>query len=161
MRYNPPCIGSPTTQPKTPRRVASCQLHRLVAICQQVATSLSISSSCNKSVKIRLVATCHLQNCYNLLNFIKLQQACWQLATDLMFLQAVASHANASLYRLVETTCYKMSTDLLQFRRFWLRNLKDGSIFIMSSLLFSGSYFNSKKWSYKKRYRITPFLELK
>ena len=30
-----------------------------------------------------------------------------------------------------------------------------------SALLFSGSYFNSKKWSYKKRYRITPFLELK
>ena len=29
------------------------------------------------------------------------------------------------------------------------------------TLLFSGSYFNSKKWSYKKRYRITPFLELK
>ena len=25
------------------------------------------SSSCNKSVKIRLVATCHLQTCYNLL----------------------------------------------------------------------------------------------
>ena len=38
-----------------------------VAICQQVATNLSISSSCNKSVKIRLVATCHFQTCYNLL----------------------------------------------------------------------------------------------
>ena len=28
---------------------------------------MSISSSCNKSVKIRFVATCHLQTCYNLL----------------------------------------------------------------------------------------------
>ena len=26
-----------------------------------------ISSSCNKCVKIRLVVTCHLQTCYNLL----------------------------------------------------------------------------------------------
>ena len=33
-----------------------------------------------------------------------------------------------------------------------------GAIF---ALLFSESYFNSKKRSYKKRYRITPFLELK
>ena len=30
-------------------------LYQLVAICQQVATNLSISSSCNKSVKIMLV----------------------------------------------------------------------------------------------------------
>ena len=37
----------------------------IVITCQQVATNLSISSSCNKSVKIRLVATCHLQTCYN------------------------------------------------------------------------------------------------
>ena len=35
--------------------------------CEQVATNLSISSSCNKSLKLRLAATCHLQTCYNLL----------------------------------------------------------------------------------------------
>ena len=60
---------------KRNRLVASCQFHRLEATCQQVATSLSISSNCNKSVKIRLVATCHLQTCYNLLR---------QLATSLL-----------------------------------------------------------------------------
>ena len=49
------------------RLVASFQFYRLVATCRQFATSLSISSSYNKSVKIRLVAACHLQTCYNLL----------------------------------------------------------------------------------------------
>ena len=48
-------------------RVENCQFYRLVTACQQVSTNLSISSSCSKSVKIRLVATCHLQTCYNLL----------------------------------------------------------------------------------------------
>ena len=67
---------------------ASCQIYQFVSTCQQVETSLSISSSCNKSVKIRLVATCHLQTCYNLLKKVatrllnKLQQVCWQLATS-------------------------------------------------------------------------------
>ena len=42
------------------RFVASCQFYRLVATCQQVTTNLSILSSCKESVKIRLVATCHL-----------------------------------------------------------------------------------------------------
>ena len=45
---------------KRHRPVASCQFYRLFASCQKVATNLSISSSCNKSVKIRLVATCDL-----------------------------------------------------------------------------------------------------
>ena len=52
---------------KRHRLVASCQFYQLVATCQQVATSFSILSSCNKSVKIRLLAICHLQTCYNLL----------------------------------------------------------------------------------------------
>ena len=34
--------------------VTSCQFYQLVATCQQVVTNLSISSSCNKSVKIML-----------------------------------------------------------------------------------------------------------
>ena len=54
------------TQPQRHRLVASCQFYRLVVTCQQVTTNLSISSSRKKSVKIRLVATCHLQTCYNL-----------------------------------------------------------------------------------------------
>ena len=73
------------------RLVASCQFYRLVASCQQVATSLSISSvatSCNKSVKIKLVATCHLQTCYNF--FKQLAASLWitsfdnRLATSLL-----------------------------------------------------------------------------
>ena len=36
--------------------------------------------------------------------------------------EAVVSHANASWYRLVVTSCYKMSTDLLQRVHFWLCN---------------------------------------
>ena len=56
-----------TTQPKTPQ--TCCRLSILPACCNlsKVATSLSISSSCNKSVKITLVATCNLQTFYNLL----------------------------------------------------------------------------------------------
>ena len=47
-----------------------CKLSMLPACCNlsmHVAPCLSISSNCNKSVKVRLVATCHLQTCYNLL----------------------------------------------------------------------------------------------
>ena len=51
---------------KRHRIVASCQFCQLVVTCQQIASNLSISSSCNRFVKIRLVATCHLQTCYNL-----------------------------------------------------------------------------------------------
>ena len=51
---------------KCHRRVVSCQFYRLVTTCQQVSRNLSISSSCDKSVKIRLVATC----------WNNLQQAC-------------------------------------------------------------------------------------
>ena len=55
---------------------------------QQVATNLSISSSGNKSVKIRLVATCYLEIRYNLLK--QLAASLWitsfdnQLATSLL-----------------------------------------------------------------------------
>ena len=94
------------------RLVASCQLYWLVAIrCEQVAKNLSNSSSCNKSVKIRLVATCHLQNCYNLLK--KLVASPWitsfdnQLATNLLttcsrlfvnkLSQAMRTHSDISL----------------------------------------------------------------
>ena len=54
----------------------------------QVETNLSISSSCNNSVKMRLVSTCHLSTCYNLLK--QLAASLWiksfdnQLATSLL-----------------------------------------------------------------------------
>ena len=88
----------------------SFQLYWLVVTC---ATNLSVSSSCNKSVKIRFVATCHLQTCSNLLkqlaaslwitSFLQstcnkpvhnLQQTCRQ--------QAVASHANLLITSLLQ-----------------------------------------------------------
>ena len=40
--------------------VASCQFYQLVETYQQVGTNLSISSSFNKPVKIRVDATYHL-----------------------------------------------------------------------------------------------------
>ena len=70
------------------RRLESCHLFLLVATCPKVATNLSNSSSCNKSVKGSLVADCHFQTCYN---FSKELVAClWitsfdsQLATSLL-----------------------------------------------------------------------------
>ena len=41
---------------------------------------LSISSSCNKSVKIRLAETCHLENCYNSLK--QLAESLWITSFD-------------------------------------------------------------------------------
>ena len=48
----------------------TCRKLSILPVCynlSQAATDLSISLSCNKSVKIRLVLTCHLQTCYNYL----------------------------------------------------------------------------------------------
>ena len=53
-----------------------------------MAINLSISLSYNKSIKTRLVATCHLQTCYNLLK--QFSASLWiagfdnQLATNLL-----------------------------------------------------------------------------
>ena len=90
----------------------ACQFH-------QVATSLSISSSCNKFVKIRLVATCHLQTCYTLLK--QLASSLWitsfenQLATSLLttcnrlvvnrLSQAMRTHPDIGLLKQVVTRC--------------------------------------------------------
>ena len=86
---------------KRHRLVARCQFYWLVVTCQPVATSLSISSSCNKPVKIRLVATCHLQITCNLLK---------QLATSLLitsYNNELASSLLTICNRLVVTSCYK------------------------------------------------------
>ena len=61
-------------------KVACCAFFRLVATCQQVVTNLSISSSYNKSVKIRLFATYHLQTRYNLLK--QLAASLWMTSFD-------------------------------------------------------------------------------
>ena len=102
-------------------KISSCTgllqlVNKLQEACQfhQVATSL-LKSGLLQLVICILVTTC----CNKPVEIINLQQACWQLATDLLS-QAVASHANASWYRLAITSCYKMSTDLLQLGRFWL-----------------------------------------
>ena len=96
------------------RLVASCQLYWLVATrCEQVATNLSNSSSCKKSVKIRLVATYYLQNCSTCNLLKKLVPSPWitsfdnQLATSLfttcnrLFLnklsQVMRTHSDISL----------------------------------------------------------------
>ena len=120
----------PDTQPKTPQTY--CKLSILPA-CQQLPTSLSISSSCKKSVKIRLVANCHLQTCKLKQLAINLQQFYWndQIATSLLttcnWLVVTSCRKPCErilIYRLVVTSCYKMSTDLLQLARFWLCRYK-------------------------------------
>ena len=62
------------------RLVASCQCCRLVVTCKQVTTNLSISWSWNRSIKIRLVATCHLQTYSNLLK--QLAASLWITSFD-------------------------------------------------------------------------------
>ena len=99
------------TRPKTPQNCCKLSIcYRLVANCQQFATNLSISLSCNKSVKIRLVATCHLQTCYNLLK--QLASSLWitsfdnQRATNLLITcnsLVVNKLSQTSWYRLAVT----------------------------------------------------------
>ena len=113
------------TQTKTPQ--TCCKLSILPA-CR------NLSISCNEFVNLinlQLVICRLVTTCWN-----KLRQSCWnnQLTTSLLTTcnkpvdklqqtccnkQPVASHANASWYRLV-TSCCKMSTDLLELARFWL-----------------------------------------
>ena len=91
--------------------VQGCQIYRLVATCQQVATNLSISSSCNRSVKMRLVITCHLQNGYNL--FKQLAASLWitsfenQLATSLLTIsnRFVATSCRKPYERILISAC--------------------------------------------------------
>ena len=97
-------------------------LLQLVNKLQQACKFLQVATSMLRSGLLQLVICRLVTTCWN-----KLQQACWQLATDLLS-QAVASHANASWYRLVATGCYKISTGLLQLGRFWLYNWNATSI---------------------------------
>ena len=94
-----------------------CKFSILLVCCNLStdATNLSISSSRNKSVKIRLVAICHLQTCYNLLK--QLAASLWitsfdnQLATSLLtrkLWKDMRTHPDIGLL-------IKISTDLLQF----------------------------------------------
>ena len=62
--------------------------HTLVATFKQVATSLSILTSCKKPVEIGLVATCRLHTWYNLLK---------QLATSLLMTSLDNQHATSLL----------------------------------------------------------------
>ena len=67
---------------------------RLVATCWQVVTSLSISSSCNKPVKIRLVGICHWQTWYNSFK---------QLAASLLI-----TSLGSQLVTWLSTTCNRL-----------------------------------------------------
>ena len=120
------------TQPNTPH--TCCELSILQSSCDVsiVPTNLSISSSCNKSVKLvihRLVATFHLQTCYNLLK--QLAASLWitsfgnQLATILLTTcyRLVVNKLSQAMRTHPDIGC-KMSTDLLQLPRFWLRTCK-------------------------------------
>ena len=114
---------------KRHRIVASCQFYRLVATCQQVATSLSILSSCNRSVEIRLVATCHLQTCYNLSKQLATSLLITtldnQLATSLLtncnrlvankLSQAMRTHPDIGLLQQVVVRCQQTRCNLRVF----------------------------------------------
>ena len=77
--------------------------------CQQVATNLSISSSCNKSVKIKLLVTYYLQNCHNLLK--QLAASLWIASCDnqsvtslitsskILFVRQLRLNRNHTLYK--------------------------------------------------------------
>ena len=69
--------------------------------------SMSVYSSCNKSVKIRIVETWHLQICYNLLK---------QLATSLFMTSCnnqLATSLLTTCNRLVATSCRKPCKGIL------------------------------------------------
>ena len=100
MRTHPD-IGLMTARPNKPvhsqkrhRPAANCGFYRLAASCQQIAASLLTSSSCSKSVKIRLIATLYLQTCYKLLK---------QLASSL-WIKSLDNQLAASLL----TTCSRL-----------------------------------------------------
>ena len=96
----------------------------------QVANLTGLSTSCNKSAKIRLVATCHLQTCHSLLK--QIAASLWitsfenQLATSLLTTcnrLVVHKASQAMRCRLVDQICSNISTDSLQLARFSLCNL--------------------------------------
>ena len=104
----------------------SCQqvmFEWLVPSCQLVATNLSISSSCNKPVKIRLDATYHLQTCYNLLEQLAASLLITnlenQLATSLLttcntlvvnkLSQAMRTHPDIGLVQQVVARCQQIA----------------------------------------------------
>ena len=113
---------------KRHRLVESCRIYWFVTTFQQVVTSLSVSSSYNKSVKIRVIATCHLQTCCNLLK--QFAASLWitsfdnQLATRLLTTcSRLVVNKLSQAMRLVITRCCKdckMSTDLLYLACFEL-----------------------------------------
>ena len=69
-------------------------------IYQQQAINSSISSSCNKSVKIRLATTCPLQNCYDLL-LKQLEASQWITSFD----NQLATRCRKSRKRIIISTC--------------------------------------------------------
>ena len=119
---------------KRHRLLASWTFYHLVATCQtQLETNLSISSSCNKLMyKIRLVASLHLDSCWNLLK--QLAASLWmtsfdnELGTSLLttcnrpvvnklYWQVMRTHPDIGLWIKSVATCQKTLRNL---RVFWL-----------------------------------------
>ena len=112
--------------------------HRLFNNLQQ---NLSISSICNRSVEIKLVATCHVQTWYNLLRQLVAGMRATsfdnQLATSLLktcygrvvnkLSQVMQTHSDIGLL---------ITTSLLQLARFWLPRCCTYSLFCGSSKAF-------------------------
>ena len=86
------CCGNRTCNLRNPTKPKTPQICFKLSILQQVATNLSISSSCNKSVKIRLVVTCHLQTCYNLLK--QLAATLWMTSFDNQLVTSLLTTCN-------------------------------------------------------------------
>ena len=72
----------------------------ILPACCNLSANFSISSSCHKSVKIRLVTTCCLQTCYNLLK---------QLAANLLITSFDNQPATSLLTTCKRRTVNKMS----------------------------------------------------
>ena len=105
---------------KRHRLAASCGLYRLAASCHQVAASLLTSSSCSKSVRIRLAATRYLQTCCKLLQ--QLAASLWTSSLDKSVvstcsksderINADASCENQTCCKLIFQICCKLFKQL-------------------------------------------------
>ena len=109
---------------------------------KKVATNLSISSSCNKCVKISLDATCYLQTCYNLLK--QLSASLWitsfndQLETSLL----------TTCNKLVVNNCRRPCERILMLK---IRLLQDAKRLAV--------YFIHRIWNFYQIWCDTFFLE--
>ena len=94
------------SEPKAPQ--ICCKLSILPACC-----NLSIWSSSNKSVKIRLVATCHLQTCYNLLKQLSASLWVTSFQNELAIISLLTTCNGLVVYKLSQAMRTHPEVDLL------------------------------------------------